>query len=88
MDDRVARPLRILAEYLEPEARFDRLGIIDTVVFFGSVRIHSREEAEKDLKDAETAEDADGDVAMAEKALNTSRYYEDAQELTRQMTEW
>ena len=50
MDDRVARPLRILSEYLEPEARFDRLGIIDTVVFFGSARIHSREEAEQNLK--------------------------------------
>ena len=50
MEGRVARPPRILSEYLEPEARFDRLGIIDTVVFFGSARIHSREEAEQALK--------------------------------------
>ncbi|MBT3767351.1 MAG: LOG family protein [Rhodospirillaceae bacterium] len=85
MDDRVARPLRILSEYLEPEARFDRLGIIDTVVFFGSARIHSREEAEKDLKNAEAN---GGDVDSAKKALNMSRYYEDARELARRMTEW
>jgi uncharacterized protein (TIGR00730 family) len=34
-----ARPLRILAEYLEPLARFEAHGIVDTVVFFGSARI-------------------------------------------------
>jgi len=34
-----ARPLRILAEYLEPLQRFRRAGIRDTIVFFGSARI-------------------------------------------------
>ncbi|MFZ0549868.1 MAG: TIGR00730 family Rossman fold protein [Steroidobacteraceae bacterium] len=34
-----ARPLRILAEYLEPLARFQRAGIQDTIVFFGSARL-------------------------------------------------
>jgi uncharacterized protein (TIGR00730 family) len=34
-----ARPLRILAEYLEPLARFEAHGIVDTVVFFGSARV-------------------------------------------------
>lgn len=34
-----ARPLRILAEYIEPRARFEAHGIIDTVVFFGSARL-------------------------------------------------
>jgi uncharacterized protein (TIGR00730 family) len=33
-----ARPLRILAEYLEPKSRFDHFGIEDTIVFFGSAR--------------------------------------------------
>ncbi len=33
-----ARALRILAEYLEPRSRFDKHGIEDTVVFFGSAR--------------------------------------------------
>ena len=31
-----ARPLRILAEYLEPARRFKKENIQDTVVFFGS----------------------------------------------------
>ena len=34
-----ARPLRILAEYLEPLASFRREGVRDTVVFFGSARL-------------------------------------------------
>jgi uncharacterized protein (TIGR00730 family) len=34
-----ARPLRILAEYLEPLASFRRENIHDTVVFFGSARL-------------------------------------------------
>jgi len=34
-----ARPLRMLAEYLEPFAQFRRQKIRDTVVFFGSARL-------------------------------------------------
>ena len=33
-----ARALRILAEYLEPRSRFDKHGVEDTIVFFGSAR--------------------------------------------------
>jgi hypothetical protein len=33
-----ARALRILAEYLEPKARFEAQGVEDTIVFFGSAR--------------------------------------------------
>ena len=45
-----ARPLRILAEYLEPLKRFREANIQDTVVFFGSARVHSREHAEELLQ--------------------------------------
>lgn len=34
-----ARPLRMQAEYLEPEARLKRHGVEDTLVFFGSARL-------------------------------------------------
>src|SRR5499433_4419540 len=40
-----ARPLRILAEYINPLAQLKREGIGDTIVLFGSARIHSREDA-------------------------------------------
>ena len=38
-DDEDARPIRILAEYLQPLHNFHRYGIRDTVVFFGSARL-------------------------------------------------
>jgi predicted Rossmann-fold nucleotide-binding protein len=38
INSRDARPLRILAEYLEPKSRFEHFGIEDTIVFFGSAR--------------------------------------------------
>jgi uncharacterized protein (TIGR00730 family) len=44
-----ARPIRILAEYLEPLRRFQIQNIQDTVVFFGSARIDSRIDAERAL---------------------------------------
>lgn len=39
LESEEARPLRILAEYLEPLERFRRAGIHDTIVFFGSARL-------------------------------------------------
>ena len=80
-----ARPLRILAEYLEPRSRFDHYKIDDTIVFMGSARIVSREQAEADVAAAERGE---GDAARAREKLAMSRYYEDARELARRFTEW
>ena len=82
---RAGRPIRILSEFLEPEDRFERYNISDTIVFFGSARTLSREEAEQNLA---SAQKHGGDVATAERDLLMSRYYEDARELSRQMTEW
>src|SRR5512134_3561504 len=39
LDSEDARPLRILAEYLEPMHAFHREHIRDTIVFFGSARL-------------------------------------------------
>lgn len=80
-----ARGVRILAEYVEPAARFRAFDVADTVVFFGSARILPRDEAEHRLR---AARDHGGDVARAEIALDMSRYYEDARELARRLTEW
>jgi hypothetical protein len=44
------RLIRIVAEYLEPLARFRREQIQDTVVFFGSARFRGREEADQALE--------------------------------------
>ena len=41
LDSDDARPLRILAEYLEPMHAFHREHVRDTIVFFGSARLAS-----------------------------------------------
>ncbi len=80
-----ARPLRLLAEYLEPKSRFDHYRIDDTIVFIGSARLPSREAAEAELAAAARGE---GDLASARRRLEMSRYYEEASELARRLTEW
>src|SRR5579863_2301642 len=50
LDSPDGRPIRIVAEYLEPLARFRREQIQDTVVFFGSARFCGRKEADHELE--------------------------------------
>ncbi|HEV2445399.1 MAG TPA: hypothetical protein VGS58_05735, partial [Candidatus Sulfopaludibacter sp.] len=50
LDSPDGRPIRILSEFLEPLSRFRRENIQDTVVFFGSARFRSREEADHSLE--------------------------------------
>src|SRR5438445_13897329 len=89
-----ARPIRILSEYLEPLRRFRQQKIQDTVVFFGSARVDSRERAERALATlrargvASAAEDYQHELTRSRKALEWARYYEDARELARLLTAW
>src|SRR5437660_8365152 len=89
-----ARPIRILSEYLEPLRRFKEQKIQDTVVFFGSARIDSRERAERALATlrARGVRDANGlylgELKKSRKALEWARYYEEARELARLLTSW
>ncbi len=80
-----ARSLRILSEYVEPDARFKHYKIDDTIIFFGSARILPREEAERRLEEARSKGD---DLTVAQRNLDMSRYYEDTRELARRLTEW
>jgi predicted Rossmann-fold nucleotide-binding protein len=89
-----ARPLRIIAEYLEPLRRFKEQKIQDTVVFFGSARVDSRERAERSLKTLRARGEHDADehyekeLNKTRKAVEWARYYEDARELSRLLTAW
>src|SRR5438034_11847072 len=89
-----ARPVRILAEYLEPLRRFKQQQIQDTVVFFGSARIDSRERAERALATlrARGVRGADeqylAELKKTRKAVEWARYYEEARELARLLTAW
>jgi len=89
-----ARPIRILSEYLEPLRRFKDQKIQDTVVFFGSARVDSRERAERALQTLRARGDRNADAKYEEeltksrKAVEWARYYEDARELARLLTSW
>lgn len=85
LNSRSARALRILSEYLEPQSRFEHFKIEDTIVFMGSARLLSREQAEQALQAAQ--QDGD-DVSQAEKRLEMSVYYEAARELAQRLTTW
>jgi len=88
-----ARTLRILAEYLQPQSRLRRAGVQNTVVFFGSARIVPHDEATK-LLSALEGQRGDGRAASAAElkaartAVQMSRYYEEARELARLVTQW
>ena len=73
------------SEYLEPKSRFDREHVDDTIVFMGSARTLSREQAEAALKQAESA---GGDLAAAQVAFKMSAYYEAARTLAYRLTQW
>jgi uncharacterized protein (TIGR00730 family) len=90
-----ARTIRLLTEYEEPRQRFRAHGVRDTLVFFGSARIRSREVAERMLEEARARlasapENADAAAAVqhGEAALGMSMYYEQCRELSRKLTEW
>ena len=88
-----ARPIRLLAEYLEPARRFRQQNIQDTVVFFGSARVHSRQQAERALRALEKKRGRKGAehallVKRSRKAIEWSRYYEEARELAGMLTKW
>jgi uncharacterized protein (TIGR00730 family) len=88
------RPLRILAEYAEPLARFRREKIQDTVVFFGSARFHSLSHAEQhvqSLTPAGSTPSAAGHEQVAHRArraVDMAHYYEDARRLAHMLTDW
>ena len=91
-----ARALRILSEYLEPADRLRRAQIRDTIVFFGSARSPTPEEAAQQLADinAKIGQGSNGSPELAEArtraevAVKLARYYQDAVELSRRLTVW
>jgi uncharacterized protein (TIGR00730 family) len=90
-----ARHIRILCEYEEPRQRLIKHRVHHTVVFFGSARTRSGEDARAQLEAARHDRNArpDDPVAQAvlrraEAADRMSRYYDAARALARRITEW
>jgi uncharacterized protein (TIGR00730 family) len=85
LHSRDARAIRILSEYQEPLSRFEHYDIDDTIVFMGSARIKSAEDAAAMVAAAARGE---GDKEAAARAERMSIYYEAARTLAFQLTEW
>jgi len=98
MQSTPARPIRILAEYIHPLAQLKKEGIGDTIVMFGSARIESHETAAirytrlkmAKLTNLSKAKLKQHQVALrhAKSALEMSRYYEEARQLSHRLTTW
>ena len=88
-----ARPVRILAEYAEPLARFRRHGVINTIVFMGSARFLSAEAADARLQAVREVSDRPPELQTAalraaEQAVTNATYYEAARDLAFRLTKW
>ena len=87
------RSIRILTEFLQPRSKFRKHKIMDTIVFFGSARLVSKRDALKEYNKVKSlnpklTENFTGKLREAQRLVNMSRYYEDAVELSRRLTEW
>ena len=88
-----ARIIRILSEFIEPQTEFRRHKIVDTIVFFGSARLKSKRETMAEYNKFKTINpDSTDDLAeklrKAQHMVKMSKYYEDAVELSKRLTEW
>jgi uncharacterized protein (TIGR00730 family) len=93
LDSDEARPIRILAEYLEPLRRLKEQNIQDTVVFFGSARVHSRSHATRAVANVRRRNTRRGReyaaaLKRSQKALAWSRYYEEARAVAGKLARW
>jgi uncharacterized protein (TIGR00730 family) len=87
------RAIRILSEFFEPKSRFEKFNILDTIVMFGSARFKSKKDSLKEYNDIKKLDpkkvpDFPQKLRKAQKLVEMSRYYEDAVELSRRLTEW
>ncbi|MCH7964593.1 MAG: TIGR00730 family Rossman fold protein [Bacteroidetes bacterium] len=92
LNSRDGRALRILAEYLQPKSKFRKHKIMDTIVFFGSARLKSKRDVLADYRKINKMNPKAPGFAQklrySQLMVDMSRYYEEAVELSRRLTEW
>jgi uncharacterized protein (TIGR00730 family) len=76
---RSARPLRVVAEFIEPEERLRKHGIRNTIVFFGSALSVDKRTFKKRTPDS---------AVEPEKAVRVSKAHESCIELAKRITTW
>ncbi len=96
LNSEAARNIRVLCEMTEPNLRFAKENIKDTIVLFGSARIMSveaarirLEEAEASVKDSENlTHNEQRALRLAQSAVKSAPYYDMAVELAEELTSW
>lgn len=94
MNSKAARSLRMMAEYYDPLVRLRRCAVGDAIVIFGSARILPHDVAQARLtkllkqKKNQRKRDYRAKLREARWDVDASKYYEDARELARRLTEW
>lgn len=94
LNSKNARSIRIQSEYYEPFYRFKQHDVKATIVFFGSARIISLDDAQAKLLEAEITYKKSGNdenkarLQRAEAAVKMAKYYQDSIELAKRFTEW
>ena len=91
-----ARRIRVLTEMVEPEVRFHKYGVRNTITFFGSARAISEKEASKNFRNVEKkikkrktiSSKLQKEYDDAKYALKLARYYTDAALLSEKITHW
>ncbi len=79
-----ARTVRILSEYLDPDVKFRRNQITDTIVFFGSARIKPRHKVLQEIAEFKKSETGgEEEIRQLNRALEASKYYDEAVELAK-----
>jgi uncharacterized protein (TIGR00730 family) len=94
LDEPELRPVRMQLELLKPEMRFEEYNIQSTIVVFGSASVREPVEARRHYEQAKAhLEDTPDDerrqrrVVRAEELVKLSRYYEDARQFSRIVSE-
>ena len=87
------RTIRIITEYLQPKSKFKKFKIMDTIVFFGSARLKSKRDSMREYNLVKKSypgqtENFAKKLRDAQLHVDMSKYYEDAVELSRRLTEW
>ncbi len=97
LNSRDARAIRILSEYLEPLQRFQRIGVRETIVMFGSARAkpvetlkleHDRLLEEKKKHKGALPKELSQRLERMHWELELARYYDEAAELSALLTTW
>ncbi|NWF91070.1 MAG: TIGR00730 family Rossman fold protein [Ignavibacteriaceae bacterium] len=87
-----ARIIRMLSEFIQPQTKFRKHKIVDTIVFFGSARLKSKKESLAEYNKFKVMNPKVPTFAeklrFAQRQVEMSKYYEDAVELSKRLTEW